>query len=92
MIILVNYTISAISVVMIVYCVFKCIRSNETETIYYGIDTIYSTKVLDTIQYNIKHHDSTIITIKHKLHYEIEEAKTNSDTAAVNQFKRLASE
>lgn len=77
---------------MMVYCVFKCIGNNKTETIYYGIDTLYNTKVLDTIQYNIKHHDSTIITIKHKLRYEIEEAKTNNDTDAINQFKRLASE
>lgn len=53
-------------------------------------DTTYNKVTLDSIEYNIKIKDSTIIELKKKVEYEMEQAINANDSVAVKQFKELA--
>lgn len=54
------------------------------------IDTTYNKVIMDSISYNIIVRDSTIIKLKKKSSYEIEQAISANDSIAVEQFKELA--
>lgn len=91
---------STIIIIVLVFIIFitysfgiyKAIKAqpiNDNLIIY---DTVYNTIVLDSIKYNIKYKDTIIYNYKQELKYEIEKAKTVSDTDAVKLFYQLLSE
>ena len=53
-------------------------------------DTTYNKVILDSIEYNIHKKDSTIIELKKRTEYEMEQAINANDSIAVEQFKDLA--
>lgn len=53
-------------------------------------DTTYNKVVLDSIEYNIKIKDSTILELKKRIEYETEKAINANDSDAVKQFYELA--
>lgn len=54
-------------------------------------DTTYNIATLDSIRFNIKVKDSVVVELKKKVEYEMEQAINADDSAAVIQFKELAS-
>ena len=53
-------------------------------------DTTYNKVVLDSIKYNIIKKDSTIVELKKRTEYEMEQAINANDSIAIEQFKELA--
>lgn len=64
-------------------------KNNNKEII---VDTSYNKIILDSIEYNINKKDSTITEIKKKFEYEKNKALNASDSDAIKQFIKLASE
>lgn len=64
-------------------------KNNNKEII---VDTSYNKIILDSIEYNINKKDSTITEIKKKFEYEKNKALNTSDSDAIKQFIKLASE
>lgn len=56
------------------------------------IDTLYNKVTLDSIAYNIRRIDSTIVKYRYKYEEEIIHADSLCDSASVELFKRLVSE
>lgn len=54
------------------------------------VDTTYNKVVLDSIEYNIKTIDSTIVNLKYKLKEDVKQVENISDSASVILFQRLA--
>ena len=55
-------------------------------------DTMYNKVILDSIEYNIHKKDSTIVELKRRIEYEMEQAINANDSVAIEQFKKLAGE
>ena len=53
-------------------------------------DTTYNKVILDSIEYNIHKKDSTIVELKKRIEYEMEQAINANDSVAIEQFKELA--
>lgn len=53
-------------------------------------DTTYNKVTLDSIEYNIHKKDSTIVELRKRIKYEMEQAINANDSAAIKQFKELA--
>lgn len=53
-------------------------------------DTTYNKVILDSIEYNIHKKDSTIIELKKRTKYEMEQAINANDSITIKQFKELA--
>lgn len=53
-------------------------------------DTTYNKVILDSIEYNIHKKDSTIVELKKRTEYEMEQAINANDSIAIEQFKELA--
>ncbi len=53
-------------------------------------DTTYNKVILDSIEYNIHKKDSTIIELKKRIKYEMEQTINANDSIAIEQFKELA--
>lgn len=71
----------------------KCSNNKNTKSDTIQIvDTSYNKIVLDSIEINIKHQDSTIRRIKYRIQYEIKKANSIDDSAAVELFKRLCAD
>ena len=79
---------------IICFIVGYCIGDNNNSKIDYNnvipIDTIYNKVILDSIEYNIHKKDSTIVELKKRAEYEMEQAINANDSIAVEQFKELA--
>ena len=70
------------------------IGNNNNEKINYDNmivpDTTYNKVTLDSIEYNIHKKEFTIIELKKRTKYEIEQAINANDSVAIKQFKELA--
>lgn len=53
-------------------------------------DTTYNKVILDSIEYNIHKKDSTIVELKKRTEYEMDQAINANDSIAIEQFKELA--
>lgn len=72
------------------YCIAN---SNNSETEYNNDilpDTTYNKVILDSIEYTIHKKDSTILELKKRTEYEMEQAINANDSVAIEQFKELA--
>lgn len=68
-------------------------NNNNEKTNYDNViipDTTYNKVTLDSIEYNINKKESTIIELKKRTKYEIEQAINANDDIAIKQFKELA--
>lgn len=68
-------------------------NNNNEKTNYDNVivsDTTYNKVTLDSIEYNIHKKESTIIELKKRTEYEIEQAINANDSVAIKQFKELA--
>lgn len=68
-------------------------NNNNEKTNYDNVivpDTTYNKVTLDSIEYNIHKKESTIIELKKRTKYEIEQAINANDDIAIKQFKELA--
>ena len=79
---------------IICFIVGYCIADNNNSKIDYNNvtlpDTMYNKVILDSIEYNIHKKDSTIVELKRRTEYEMEQAINANDSVAVKQFKELA--
>lgn len=72
------------------YCIAD---NNNSKTDYNNVilpDTMYNKVILDSIEYNIHKKDSTIVELKKRTKYEMEQAINANDSIAIEQFKELA--
>lgn len=68
-------------------------NNNNEKTSYDNVivpDTTYNKVALDSIEYNIHKKEFTIIELKKRTKYEIEQAINANDSVAIKQFKELA--
>lgn len=68
-------------------------NNNNEKTNYDNVivpDTTYNKVTLDSIEYNIHKKEFTIIELKKRTKYEIEQAINANDSVAIKQFKELA--
>lgn len=68
-------------------------NNNNEKTNYDNVivpDTTYNKVTLDSIEYNIHKKEFTIIELKKRTKYEIEQAINANDSIAIKQFKELA--
>lgn len=79
---------------VICFSVGYYIRNNNNEKTNYDNvivpDTTYNKVTLDSIEYNIHKKEFTIIELKKRTKYEIEQAINANDSIAIKQFKELA--
>lgn len=79
---------------IICFVVGYCVGNNDNEKTNYDNvivpDTTYNKITLDSIEYNIHKKDSTIIELKKRTEYEMEQAINANDSVAIEQFKELA--
>lgn len=78
---------------IICFSVGYYIGNNNEKTNYDNVivpDTTYNKVTLDSIEYNIHKKESTIIKLKKRTKYEIEQAINANDDIAIKQFKELA--
>lgn len=79
---------------IICFIIGYCIADNNNSKIDYNNvilpDTMYNKITLDSIEYNIHKKDSTIVELKKRTEYEMEQAINANDNIAVEQFKELA--
>ena len=68
-------------------------NNNNEKTNYDNVivpDTTYNKVTFDSIEYNIHKKEFTIIKLKKRTKYEIEQAINANDSVAIKQFKELA--
>ena len=79
---------------IICFIIGYCIADNNNSKIDYNNvtlpDTMYNKVILDSIEYNIHKKDSTIVELKKRIEYEMEQAINANDSVAIEQFKELA--
>lgn len=79
---------------IICFVIGYCIGNDDSKEINYDNviipDTTYNKVTLDSIEYNIYKKDSTIIELKKRTEYEMEQAINANDSVAVKQFYKLA--
>lgn len=79
---------------IICFIIGYCITDNNNSKIDYNNvtlpDTTYNKVILDSIEYNIHKKDSTIIELKKRTKYEMEQTINANDSVAIEQFKELA--
>ena len=80
---------------IICFIIGYCIANDNNSKIDYNNvtlpDTTYNKVILDSIEYNIHKKDSTIVELKKRIEYEMEQAINANDSIAIEQFKELAS-
>ena len=78
---------------IICFIIGYCIAYNNSKIDYNNVilpDTTYNKVILDSIEYNIHKRDSTIVELKKRTEYEMEQAINANDSIAIEQFKKLA--